>query len=362
MDLAAAEQGLGAQPGTVTSWEAGSGPPTLAGLQKLARLYRRPLAALLLGEPPDDPPRPPDYRSFDGAPPTLSRDSLVAVRRAQWIVEKYKDLELPVPGDLPIALLSARDDAAMVNSLATALRGHLHVAVEDQQGWADPYEALRVWRERVERIGIIVLQLPMPLEEIRGFSLASSRPRLVCLNRSDAIRARSFTLFHEVAHVLLGSGGLCLPFDSIARRGTSAEELLCNDFAGALLVPEDALRALLGGQELSADIDDMALESLARPFQVSKEVLWYRLRRLDLISEHTFSKKWPTWRQRWGRMSTSGGAAETSVQRTMRQLGHGLVQPVLQAEQSGTVPAQQAADLLGIRARDLAALRALADL
>jgi Zn-dependent peptidase ImmA (M78 family) len=362
MDLAAAEKGLGSNPGTIMSWESGKADPTLAGLQKLSSLYRRPLAALLLGAPPADPLRPPDYRTFDGAQQTLSRDSLVAVRRAQWIVEKYKDLELPIRADPSVALESAGAADEKMETVAEALRQRLRVSLSDQQAWADPYEALRVWRERVESIGIIVLQLPMPLAEIRGFSLASSLPRLICLNRSDAIRARSFTLFHEVGHVLIGSGGLCLPFDSIARSGAAAEERQCNDLAGAVLVPENQLRALVAGRELDANIEDASLESLAGRFQVSKEVLWYRLRRLDLISEQTFSEKWPTWRKRWGHTPTSGGAAETAVQRTIRQLGRGLVQPVLQAEQVGAVPAQQAAELLGIRAKDLAALRVFAEL
>src|SRR5688572_8202513 len=68
----------------IASWEDGRGLPTYAVLRSLAELYRRPLAALLLREPPPEPTPPPDRRSFAGIEPRpLTFESLMALRDAR---------------------------------------------------------------------------------------------------------------------------------------------------------------------------------------------------------------------------------------------------------------------------------------
>jgi transcriptional regulator with XRE-family HTH domain len=51
-------------------WESGEVRPTLRALETLAAIYRRPLAALFLSEPPADPPLPNDFRVLPRAPPS----------------------------------------------------------------------------------------------------------------------------------------------------------------------------------------------------------------------------------------------------------------------------------------------------
>jgi transcriptional regulator with XRE-family HTH domain len=46
---------LGVKPERLVEWEAGTGRPTVAQLRKAAGLYRRPLAAFFLVEPPARP-------------------------------------------------------------------------------------------------------------------------------------------------------------------------------------------------------------------------------------------------------------------------------------------------------------------
>ena len=51
-----------AGPQALEAWEAGRDRPTWKAVQRLGKLYRRPVAALLLAEPPAEPLLPPDFR------------------------------------------------------------------------------------------------------------------------------------------------------------------------------------------------------------------------------------------------------------------------------------------------------------
>src|SRR5207245_2086104 len=80
---------------------------------------------------------------------------------------------------------------------------------------ADAYRRpLRVffkhWRNALESVCVLVFQASkIELDEMRGFSITERPLPVVVVNIKDAFTARSFSLFHETAHVLLGRGGLC---------------------------------------------------------------------------------------------------------------------------------------------------------
>ncbi len=87
---------------------------------------------------------------------------------------------------------------------------------------------------------------------------------------------RTFTLFHEVAHLINRTSGLC------ALRESVDEEAIANNFAANFLMPESAVRAqLIGRAEPMA-----AAEQLARHFKVSTLAAAVRLRRLEIIDDH----------------------------------------------------------------------------
>jgi Zn-dependent peptidase ImmA (M78 family) len=72
--------------------------------------------------------------------------------------------------------------------------------------------------------------------------MASARRRLPELNGGDAQVGRTFSLLHELCHLILRDGGLCLPGDDRIREETDLEAL-CNRVAGATLVPAESLLA-----------------------------------------------------------------------------------------------------------------------
>ncbi|PDQ35754.1 MAG: hypothetical protein B5766_04680 [Candidatus Lumbricidophila eiseniae] len=124
----------------------------------------------------------------------------------------------------------------------------------------------------------------------------------------------TFTLFHEVAHLINRTSGLC------ALDETVNEEATANNFAANFLMPETTVRINLK----HSDDPFAASEHLARHFKVSNLAAAVRLRRLDVIdnedldairtaSEETWAQKReamklpgsfvPAWRLRYRDLS-----------------------------------------------------------
>jgi Zn-dependent peptidase ImmA (M78 family) len=341
----------------VEGWERGDEVPSVSLLKELARLYKRPLAVLLLPEPPEAPPLPIDFRRIKGAGKALSTQSLLVLRHArrlQGLAAELEEDERVAPVFTPGSYSIRADPAAAANQQ----RALLGVDLASQLHWGDRYRAFREWRAAVENIGIFVYQFRMPVEEVRGFSLSEGGPPTIVLNRSDDIRARIFTLFHEYAHLLLGAGAICLPeVGALLRKvGDSREERFCNEFAGSLLVPQAALRNDSDARELArmSDIpDDVRFSRLVERYQVNRPVLLLRLHSAGMLTTEQLQAKWSQWESQFQDKKEGprrrGGPAERRPQRCVREFGSRFPALVLDAQADGRVSMAEALDYLSIR-------------
>jgi Zn-dependent peptidase ImmA (M78 family) len=113
----------------------------------------------------------------------------------------------------------------------------------EQKTWRRPDAGFRHWREALERIGVLVFQTTrVDVKEMRGFSFVEPVLPAILLNGGDAHAGRTFSLLHELCHLILRDGGLCLPGDDRRVEGTD-HEVLCDRVAGAALVPAESLLA-----------------------------------------------------------------------------------------------------------------------
>ena len=333
-------------------WENGDGRPTVAVLRELATLYRRPLAALLLPTPRPTPV-PADFRAGDKKG-KLSRDTLLSLRRATRLREVAQDLNSHET-TLPLgSVADARPSPERAEELAVSERARLSITSEQQAEWRDYYEAFRSWRAEVESLGVLVFQMQMPVEEVRGFSISETPPAAIVLNSSDFVGARIFTLFHEYAHLLLGRGGICFP-ESDQRPSPEERDIerFCNRFAGALLLPrtelENDTQAIGLGSALPYPPDAL-FNSLIGKYRVSRQVIWYRLRHLGLVPDEVFRAKWSAWASQPKRKVSNGGGGLSAVQRCLNERGTRFVSMVVEAERGGVVNFTDALDSLGVRA------------
>ena len=92
-----------------------------------------------------------------------------------------------------------------------------------------PNEAFSLLRSRTEDAGVFVLlkgdlgsyHTAIPVDVFRGFAIADDVAPFVVINDQDSTPAWSFTLLHELVHLLLGQTGI-----SGANPGTGTEETL----------------------------------------------------------------------------------------------------------------------------------------
>ena len=128
----------------VAAWESGQRQPTWSDLRKLAKLYGRPVASLLLAAPPEEAPSPTDYRRLPDSRKRLSPKTRFAVRTVRWLLRRARELEqqLGVEERFQRGRVRLSDDPV---ELARELRRRFGVGIEQQTAWRSSGEALRRW-------------------------------------------------------------------------------------------------------------------------------------------------------------------------------------------------------------------------
>jgi Zn-dependent peptidase ImmA (M78 family) len=349
--------------GTVTEWEMGDRKPTLNTLTKLTSLYKRPLAVFFLPNPPKEPPLPTDYRALpeDKRRP-LTKQALLAIRRARYLQSTATEiLEEESTGDiLPfLERASLNDDPELV---AERERKKLGISVADQQRFGSVYDAFRKWREALESQRILVLQSRMSVEEARGFSLLDDLIPVIAVSISDSISARVFTLFHEYAHILTKISGICTPQNiSPYDIDTQLIERFCNHFAGAFLVPRNALDEDRNAIEIRRRgiIDNSLLFEITNRFRVSAQVVLRRLLICQFINRAQYEFKLEDLEPKKRPSKPKRGFGMAAPKRCITENGRLFTAMALAAKERDSITYSDLADYLAIDLKYLDKVEAL---
>lgn len=126
-------------------------------------------------------------------------------------------------------------------------------------------------------------------DPISGMLILQDQNPVIVVNEHHHENRQRFTIAHELGHYCLHRWGSLVFIDSRVyfRDGDSSagmyrQEIEANAVAAAVLMPEAALRDLLGNQPLDP-YDDDRIEELAATFRVSTQAMTIRLTKLDLI-------------------------------------------------------------------------------
>ena len=343
----------------VQMWESGEKKPTIKELEKLAKMYKRPLMALLLPEPPPEPPMPRDFRTVQTEErKNLSQKTLLALRYARRLQTLMLDLSTVLEHELKpkIWRVSLSEDPEAV---AMRARKELGVSIETQFGWKNEEEALEEWIKGVQDRGVLVSQQNMgEVEEVRAFSLTGAVPVIV-LNNKDSTTAKIFSLFHEFCHLLLNMDGICdMECPEILTGDQQRIEWFCNHFAGAFLVPKDALLSHeivkeTKSEEWSQDV----LKAIAKDFKVSPEVILRRLVIVGKVSPEFYSEMREFWKSLEAKTVKRGG--RKPAKECIRKNSPVFVSYVLEAYDKDLISYHDVADYLSIRTKYIPEIRRL---
>ena len=128
-------------------------------------------------------------------------------------------------------------------------------------------------------------------EECSGMLVREEESAVIGVNMNHHEHRKRFTIAHEIAHFMLHGGEAYIDkpphIDFRAAdsgSGTQQEETEANQFAAALLMPADQVRAAVAEQPFDPTRDD-ELQNLVLRFKVSPQAMTTRLIHLGLISD-----------------------------------------------------------------------------
>lgn len=237
----------------IEAWERQESAPTYPQLEKLAEALKTPVAVFFFPEPPEVPPIRESFRTLPDAQyeglPSAMHFLLRKAKAFQMNLEELHDGKNPaeryILRDLRFDL--GADTAAM----ARKVREYLGVTLEEQMGWESSGAAFEAWRAVLEGHGVAVFKDAFKIKDAdgrdpySGFCLYDDTFPLIYVNNSAKTR-ESFTLFHELAHLLFETSGVDAPEDDFAeyqREGDRWIEATCNAFAAEFLLPQERFAA-----------------------------------------------------------------------------------------------------------------------
>ncbi len=285
-DLENAAKKIGVKPERLADWEEGERRPTVKQLFKVANVYKRPFAAFYFSSPPthwDEPyDKLEDWRTLTKAQSSKKSPGLVlelreAARRREILLDLSDEMGEEIQ-EFNLVRQSGEPPAALANRV----RKILGKSVEDQKSCKTQADALRMWRQAVESLGVLVFQTgifgghyPVDSTEMGGVAFYFEYLPIIIINSRDSSAGRVFTVMHELGHLALRQSGLSnfSEFEDLA-----SDEVFCNEFAGELLVPTSALLSDPAVRDHHRmDWDDYDISRLANVFKVSREVILRRL-------------------------------------------------------------------------------------
>jgi Zn-dependent peptidase ImmA (M78 family) len=355
----------------VRSWCEGKTKPVLplTKVEKLSEAFKRPLAAFLLSKPPEEVKSLPDFRKLLGAHGDFSKETHLAIRKARRLQKVRRELMENLGIDVRIKI---RNHTIQDNPEIVANDERVDLPVDVTQiSTSTPTKLFQIWRDWFEQKNITVLQLKMPVEDARGFSLTESEPYVIVVNESDAAAAKLFTLFHEYGHILLNVPAICnRDSDELEDRKIKEIERWCNHFAGAFLISEEFIETdPTIGKFLQSSHYSRAAGAIASTLKISKEAALMRMLTLSYITPAQFRKERDQIRAddavkiaqikvRQKQSEKKGGPAVFLDQKCLNEKGHNFVSLVLKNSDLGYITSKDALDYLDVKLRHLEKLRA----
>ena len=201
------------------------------------------------------------------------------VRRLVVKIERYRDLFIEMQCDI--------DELVAFRAPKVNRRDPILKTAKVVREWLDmdtPLDHLQI-REKLERKGIFVFFTSkyngwsrIERDGFRGLCLQHTTTPIIIVNDSDSKKAQSFTLIHELGHLLLSSDSI----DSWQKGDSDGEEQWCDKLAGYVLMPDSELEAI------KSDADQLnfgRIQLFADKAMVSPYALLVRLKIADIINQ-----------------------------------------------------------------------------
>jgi len=360
LETAARKIGINAARGVsgadrLAALESGDGEPSAAQLRRMSQQYHRPLLTFYMPTVPEPAELGEDFRTLpdQGDPSNVLLATLLRDVKARQSLarDSLTDDEDARAVDIVGAYAQIRDPVALAEKMAAGI-GFDRLEFRSRSSAEDAFAYLRALAEAQ---GIFVLlagdcghwSTAIEVSVFRGFAIADDLAPFIVINDQDARAAWSFTLLHELAHLMIGEGGV----SGGAPHGRV--EQLCNDTAATTLIGREEIADL----PLTGDAGDIEqIDALASRARVSRSMIVYQLFRADRISEARWEGLRDQFRAEWlagkerdkERNRQSAGGPDWYVVRRHR-LGAALLALARHGIADGSLTPTRAARMLGVK-------------
>ena len=335
----------------INNWESGERGLTYVQLEALADKYKRPIAIFFFPEPPEEQNIAENLALRSSDNEHLEPRIHILLRQAYARQLSLMELNLNMnPSEQKIF----RDLHARPQDSATALaqetRFYLDITVDTQASWKTAAEALENWRYSIEEVGIFVFKEAFQDDSIDGFCLVHDEFPIIYLNNSRPSVRQIFSLFHELAHLLLGENDVTRGIS----RGRGEIEIFCDQFAAEFLVPSDDLKTRLN----FSVYDDKVINELANYYQVSRPVILLKLVNMGIFTQGNYWQKIDQWTDEYEHhlkkkadSNTSSGGSYYNTLTTY--LGHRFMELAFGKYRQGQCSIEQLAEHLNVKVKHL---------
>ena len=271
-------------------WENGEELPSITEAKELASKYKLPFACFYLSSCPAKKPK--QYtarRTFLGAEyGVMSYELWKEIDRIksdrETLLEYYNEEEINAT-QLPII-----SNESSIVDIANIIRKFfdLPVSFRNKNAYKNSFNYYRL---KLESKGIVVAQISeVDLYEMKGISIYEDVFPIIGINNKDYERAKTFSLFHELAHLIRRSSSLCLINDD---ERNDEEEKICDGIAAEILMEENEFKQIaVETYYRFGDWSDIALNKLADRFGVSTVSAFRRLFDLGMIDKNYYFERY----------------------------------------------------------------------
>ena len=336
---------------TISNWESGAAAPTYVQLEKLADKYKRPVAMFFFPEPPHETDFVGQLALRSSEIEQLDPSIRILLRQARARQLSLMELNMGVnPAEAKIFRDLHPQLGDSPTELAQQTRAYLDISVETQASWRSAKEALENWREQVEEKGIFIFKDAFRDDSVDGFCLVHEQFPVIYLNNSRSSVRQIFSLFHELAHILLGENGITRGINPVGEQ----IEVFCNRFAAEFLVPSDDLETRFN----DSLYDDTAIEELAGYYKVSRPVILLKLVNQGVFTSEDYRQKTAQWTEEYesrleGRAGGESSGGGNYYNTHAVYLGYKFIELAFSRYHEGQCSIEELADHLKVKVKNL---------
>ena len=339
---------------SLKKFEKGEIRPTFNQLARLADLYHVPQWVFLKEELPSRyrfKESIPAFRQFADSSHDFDDHS---VRVVTANVARFRELILELRNDMeePIPPFSPPDVVSDIPKLALSVRKWLGCSETESY-------TFERWKQTFEDKGVFVFMTSkfpgwskVDPNLFRGISIYKSRLPIIVINNSDALGAQSFTLFHELGHLLKQQS----VFDVEGSLAQSESERWCDKFAGELLMPQLIFRQATKAFSLMEAVPEQLqqIKRISRTFSVSSYACTVRMRHLNIVDRQQYEAITNLLREEYRQSKEVQRNSDVPMSRNiakevLNQYGSIYSRVVIQAYQNRDIGLHKLCKLLGIK-------------